>query len=47
MCAPTDWYGKHGLKNHDATTPTIESVGVGFPNPSGRGNQAPTMDAAP
>ena len=26
---------------------TLEPVGVGCPNPSGRGNLAPTMDAAP
>ena len=26
---------------------TVEPVGVGFPNPLGRGNLAPTMDAAP
>ena len=26
---------------------TVEPVGVGCPNPSGRGNLAPTMDTAP
>ena len=26
---------------------TVEPVGVGFPNPLGRGNLAPTMDATP